>query len=125
MPKEKEIELQSMSLMPPFEISPIHLSMYEFAEEINSTIRQALKILEKPEDGALSFENSKTGALYRMQKLAPNQYGLWDAVPNTIEVISAQEALGTLYAHMPYVDIAGTEMHMDILAELAKRKKSE
>lgn len=123
MPKEKEIKLQSMELSPPFKITDIFLSMYEFADEIYNTIKHAFEILEKPERGALSYEHTGEDNTYRMQKLAPDQYGLWNARADSITVLSAQEALCKLFEHMPHVEMVGTEMRMDILGEMAKRQR--
>lgn len=123
MPNQKEIELQSMELSPPFKITNIFLSMREFAEEINRMIERAFEILEDPEKGALSYDHRGEDNVYRMQRIAPNQFGFWNAKSDTIKVLSTQQALCKLYEHMPYVEMVGTEMKMDILGELAERQR--
>lgn len=123
MPNEKEIELQSMELSPPFKITKIFLSMREYAEEINRMIERAFEILEDPETGALSYDHLEEDNVYRMQRIGPNQFGFWDARADTIKVLSTQQALCKIFEHMPHVEMVGTEMRMDILGELAQRQR--
>lgn len=124
MPKEKSIEMQSISLTAPFFVTSEFFSMYDLSEYIQGKISESLKILEEPELGALSYEHNNENTVYRIQKLTTDKFAIWNVAANTIETKNSTDTLAIIYAHMPYVDMVGKEINMSILDELAKRKKN-
>ncbi|GAC42040.1 hypothetical protein [Paenibacillus popilliae] len=74
MPREKEIEVQAVSCMLPFTVETVNMSMYDFAAEVYDMIGRSFSILEHPKKGALAYEHAELETLFRVQKLAINQY---------------------------------------------------
>jgi hypothetical protein len=123
MPNERVFEAVNvqdyiMGLMTGQERPSKKLNMYEVAESYYKQIQHFMKMLET--DKTVCYEHAGTNHFYRWQRKGVDRFAmqvLMDGHEPQTFIFRANDVLNTIFKHVPFMALVGTEADMSLQAE--------